>query len=115
MGWENRFKRRPAARTRAGGTGEVGEGLRAALGLDRYGGLLEGPVFGATGFFRTERRDDRWWLVTPDGHGFFSLGIDVVSPDVGATFVEGRGFMFAELPDSGSPLAPDYCSAEDRG
>ena len=68
-----------------------------------YGGLLEGPVFDATGFFRTERRDDRWWLVTPEGHGFFSIGIDVVSPDVGATFVEGRDSMLGELPDFGEP------------
>jgi hypothetical protein len=80
---------------------ELRERLPPALRLDRYGGLLEGPDFRATGFFRTERRDDRWWLVTPEGHGFFSLGIDVVSPDVGATFVEGREAMFAELPDPG--------------
>jgi len=89
--------------------------LPPALKLDRYGGLLEGPVFGATGFFRTERREGRWWLVTPEGHGFFSLGIDVVSPDVGATFVEGREAMFAELPDPGSPLAAHYGYADERG
>jgi hypothetical protein len=94
---------------------ELRERLPPALRLDRYGGLLEGPVFGATGFFRTERRDDRWWLVTPEGHGFFSLGIDVVSPDVGATFVEGREAMFAELPDLGRPLAAHYGYADERG
>src|SRR6516165_3413798 len=87
---------------------ELREWLPPPLALDRYGGLLDGPVFGATGFFRTERRDDRWWLVTPDGHGFFSLGIDVVGPDIGATFVEGREFMFAELPDLSDPLATHY-------
>ena len=94
---------------------ELREWLPTALRLDRYGGLLDGPVFGATGFFRTEHRDDRWWLVTPDGHGFFSLGIDVVSPDVGATFVEGREPMFAELPDPGSPLGAHYGYADERG
>ncbi len=94
---------------------ELREWLPTALRLDRYGGLLEGPVFGATGFFRTEQREGRWWLVTPDGHGFFSLGIDVVSPDVGATFVERRESMFAELPDPGSSLAAHYGSADERG
>lgn len=88
--------------------------LSALPPVDRYGGLLEGPNFRATGFFRTERSDDRWWLVTPDGHGFFSLGIDVVSPDVGATFVEGREFMFAGLPDTGDPLAAHYGYADER-
>ncbi|PHR90588.1 MAG: hypothetical protein COA78_34930, partial [Blastopirellula sp.] len=28
-----------------------------------------------TGFFHTQKIDDRWWLVTPDGHGFFGIGI----------------------------------------
>ena len=38
--------------------------------LDRYGGFLD--INGErTGFFHTERINDRWWLVTPNGHGFF--------------------------------------------
>lgn len=79
--------------------------------FDRYGGLLDGPPFAATGFFRVERRNGRWWLVTPDGHGFFSLGIDVVQPDGGRTYVEGREYMFADLPALTDPLAAHYGSA----
>ena len=42
--------------------------------LDPYGGFLD--VTGKrTGFFHTERIKDRWWLVTPDGHGFFGVGV----------------------------------------
>ena len=42
--------------------------------LDRYGGFLD--IKGErTGFFHTERMSDRWWLVTPDGHGFFGIGV----------------------------------------
>ena len=42
--------------------------------LDRYGGFLD--IKGErTGFFHTERISDRWWLVTPDGHGFFGIGV----------------------------------------
>lgn len=44
---------------------------------------MEGPYLGcgapelvATGFFRTERVGDRWWLVTPDGRRFISRGIN---------------------------------------
>jgi hypothetical protein len=94
---------------------QLREWLPPPLALDRYGGLLEGPTFHATGFFRTERGERRWWLVTPEGHGFFSLGIDVVSPDVGATFVEGREFMFAGLPEPGSPLAAHYGHSDEHG
>jgi Beta-galactosidase len=45
--------------------------------LDPYGGLraLRGE---ATGFFHTEQIGDRWWLVTPEGHAYWSLGMDVL-------------------------------------
>ena len=45
---------------------------------DRYGGWAAGPRLAATGSFRTEKVDGKWWLVTPEGHLFFSTGIDVV-------------------------------------
>ncbi len=79
--------------------------------VDRYGGLLQGATFKATGFFRTARTDSRWRLVTPDGHVFFSLGIDVVSPDVGKTYIEDREFMFAALPTKNGPLAAHFGKA----
>jgi hypothetical protein len=37
------------------------------------------PLWRATGFFRTARRDSRWWFVTPDGEPFYSSGVDHVS------------------------------------
>ncbi len=38
---------------------------------DPYGGWLR--LAGTkTGFFHTQQIDGRWWLVTPDGHMFFS-------------------------------------------
>ena len=45
---------------------------------DRFGGWKDGPKLRATGRFRTEKVDGKWWLVTPEGHLFFSTGIDVV-------------------------------------
>lgn len=45
---------------------------------DPYGGWT-GVSGRATGFFRTERIDGVWWLITPDGHGFFSKGVNHVS------------------------------------
>ena len=41
----------------------------------RFGGWLEGPRLDASGYFRTEKVNDKWWLVDPDGYLFFSNGI----------------------------------------
>ena len=42
--------------------------------FDRFGGWM-GRQFEATGFFRLVK-DERWWLVTPDGCAFLSFGIN---------------------------------------
>jgi hypothetical protein len=47
-------------------------------GWDKYGGWAAGPSLKATGFFRTQKVGDKWWLVDPDGHLFFSQGLDCV-------------------------------------
>jgi hypothetical protein len=63
-------------------------GLRSALpaaaaddsGYDPWGGW-RGIEATATGRFRVERIDGVWWLVTPDGHAFFSMGVTGVRPE----------------------------------
>ncbi len=66
------------------GQGLMSAGLRlhgeAARELDRFGGW-KGKRFEATGFFRVEK-DERWWLVTPDGHAFLSFGINHLHSDL---------------------------------
>jgi len=47
---------------------------------DRFGGWT-GKKFEPTGFFRAEK-DDRWWLVTPDGNAFLSWGINHLHSDL---------------------------------
>lgn len=76
--------------------------------LDAYGGLLAGPTFEAKGFFRTEKRNGRWYLVTPDGHPFYSLGVNAVAADGGRTYISGREGMFKALPGTGDALAAFY-------
>lgn len=71
---------------------------------DIYGGWGEGPRLEATGFFRTEKFMDRWWLVTPEGTLFFSTGIDGVRPQA-PTYTRGREAMFTWLPQAEDPLA----------
>jgi hypothetical protein len=62
----------------------------------QYGGYRSAKTK-ATGFFRVERIEGRWWFVDPDGHLFFSTGADCMSPWMGAP-TEGRDGVFAALP-----------------
>ncbi len=78
-------------------------GERDKAGLDTYGGLKSGPSFAARGFFRTEKQGGRWYLVTPEGHAFYSLGVNAVAPDGGRTYIEGREWMFQSLPGDNEP------------
>lgn len=61
-----------------------------------YGGFKDTSAE-ATGFFRVERIRDRWWFVCPDGHLFYSSGVNGVGTGA-ATRVEGREDLFAALP-----------------
>jgi len=47
--------------------------------FDAYGGD-ERVALEATGVFRTETLCGRWWLVTPEGHPLYSLGVNNVGP-----------------------------------
>jgi hypothetical protein len=74
---------------------------------DAYGGWSSGPTLDATGFFRTEKHDGKWWLVTPEGRLFFSLGVDCVGTHH-PTIVEQRESLFTWLPTNKDPLAQYY-------
>ncbi|MFZ6045481.1 beta-galactosidase [Pseudomonas sp. CR3202] len=81
---------------------------------DPYGGWLGGETFEASGFFRTEKRGGRWYLVTPDGNPFFSLGVNAVTPGLSQTYVEGREAMFKALPKDNEPLATHFGKGDNR-
>jgi len=51
--------------------------------FSRWGGWASRRVE-ATGFFRTHHDGKRWWLVDPEGHLFWSAGMDCVSVNVDA-------------------------------
>ncbi|NWL20630.1 beta-galactosidase [Pseudomonas umsongensis] len=88
---------------------------REKSSLDKFGGWTNGPTFKASGFFRTEKRDGRWYLVTPQGHPFYSLGVNAVTADVNQTYVAGREWMFESLPKAEEPLASHYGEGDNRG
>lgn len=60
-----------------------------------YGGFRQTKAR-ATGFFRVEQVEGRWWFVCPDGHLFYSSGVNGVGTIAG-TRVQGRVELFAAL------------------
>jgi hypothetical protein len=70
----------------------------------QYGGYLKTQAK-ATGFFRVEKVNGRWWFVDPDGHLFlstnvFGLTLGLPSP------TENRKTYFAELPPGNLQIWP---------
>lgn len=46
--------------------------------FNQYGGWIDGPQLKATGFFRTEKVNGKWWIVDPKGKLFFSHGANSI-------------------------------------
>lgn len=83
-------------------------------GLDIYGGRLDVHSLRRNGWFHTQKLDGRWQLVTPEGHAFFSLGVNAVAADGGRSYVEGREWMFTGLPPDRGEWAAFYGSGDSR-
>ena len=81
------------------------------FGFCRFGGFSATKA-DATGFFRVEKRDGRWWFVDPDGHLFLSLGADVIQPEM-TTPAAGRDGFFRESPPAA--VLPARERGGDRG
>lgn len=85
---------------------------------NRYGGWANGPQLEATGHFRTEKYDGKWWLVDPEGRLFFSHGVDVLIASTDATESKNRPEWFAfethgeSLPFNARNLAKKYESED---
>ncbi len=86
---------------------------------DMYGGWTKGPRLQASGFFRTayivrgkethppaasQEQNGRWWLVTPNGYLFYSIGMDCVWYSESSK-VTGREQLFTWLPEISDPLS----------
>ena len=76
---------------------------------DRWGGWTKGPQLKATGGFRTEKVDGKWWIVDPDGRLWWSHGVVRVTPSSGMTPIAGvrRGY-FEWLPEEGAAFSEFY-------
>lgn len=76
--------------------------------IGKYGGWTKGPKLKATGFFRTEKKDGKWWIVDPEGHLFWTAGLNCVASDAVYTGVSDREKYFKELPKEDSDLGQFY-------
>jgi hypothetical protein len=80
---------------------------------DQYGGWLGGkdragrPLrFDARGWFYTAQRDGRWWLVTPDGNPFWSVGCDGITMEATSPkWDDDHKPLYAWLPPHEGPFA----------
>ncbi len=65
--------------------------------VDKYGGWTGAPKQEATGYFRTQKVGDKWWLVDPEGNLFWSAGVNCVSFNT-ATTIKDREEYFEGIP-----------------
>src|SRR5208282_158950 len=77
---------------------------------DQYGGWKAGPQLSASGRFRVEKRDGKWWLVDPEGRVFWSHGIVCVRAE-NITPTTDREPWFAALPAKSESLGRFYGQA----
>lgn len=65
---------------------------------DQYGGDKTAGGYGATGFFRVEKVNGKWWFVNPLGNLTYLSGLSLVSHRGHETTIKGREVLFQELP-----------------
>jgi len=99
-----------------------GEWAAEAAALDaipvrrtRYGGFADHRAE-ATGWFRVEKIDGRWWFVDPEGCLFLSIGANGIAPGGGggASNEQGLARVFAHVPPTGERGPMSYGEMNQR-
>ncbi len=67
----------------------------SSASFDQHGGLVSMPCSSSTGWFHEEKIGSRWWLCTPEGHGFFSQGLQLIDPDNGADYFNRNNYSIS--------------------
>jgi hypothetical protein len=67
--------------------------------VSKYGGFLSAKTK-ATGFFRVEKIDGKWWFVDPEGYLFFSSGSCCIVSGFSFSRIRGREYIFTAMPPS---------------
>lgn len=79
----------------------------------KFGGWAAGPRYEATGHFRVQKIDGKWWMIDPEGYLFWSNGAVRVTPSSAVTPLEGKNlanrcFYYEGLPAEGDEFAQFY-------
>jgi len=72
--------------------------------FDQYGGWATGPQLAATGHFRVEKYQGKWWFVDPEGRLFWSNGLDCVGFNQSFTRTQGREKFYEDTTQNGNFL-----------
>lgn len=76
--------------------------------IGKFGGWTAGPKLKATGFFRAEKKDGKWWIVDPEGYLFWTAGLNCLSSGAVNTGISYRENYFTDLPEKESKLGQFY-------
>ena len=99
VSWEGKI--RSLADARKQWASEEASLTTGEFGYCKYGGYAHTKAR-ATGFFRVEEVDGRWWFVDPDGHLFFSTSSTGIGTGGGDSRMESRKDYFKALPPTNS-------------
>jgi len=80
MDWDGKSRSPAEVVTRLKSQLAAAPSARWPSSFSRWGGW-KARKFRGTGFFRTHHDGKRWWLLDPDGHPFWSAGLDCVRVD----------------------------------
>ncbi|MCU0456307.1 MAG: hypothetical protein MUE74_08395 [Bacteroidales bacterium] len=82
--------------------------------VSKFGGYLDAKVK-ATGFFRVEKIDGKWWFVDPEGYLFFSTGSCGINSRSEFSRVQGREYIFKEMPPADQLAMPGQQRTQQQG
>jgi hypothetical protein len=83
--------------------------------FNEYGGWANGPALPATGHFRVEKIDGKWWFVDPAGKLFWSLGSTGVGLDQILISLDGTEHFYDNLPARDDPVFGAYYTTSGAG
>ncbi len=74
-----------------------------------YGGFKNGPKYKATGHFRIQKINDKWWIIDPSGCLFWSTGVNAAGVLEIDTPIKNRTHFFSNLfPENNTKYAKFY-------
>ena len=114
--WPDKIQSDEDLKTHQQAESEALESTEPPAGWNKYGGWAAGPQMEATGRFRVEKVNGKWWFVDPEGRLFWSHGLDCVEFGTQSrTTISDREHLFRLLPDEDDTEGELYTYREDEG